>query len=1031
MAIRPIDRFPLKVNGTSPQWPHGEPKDIAAPGDGTGTPWEVGVVKDIMGLQQALLDRAGITPSGNPENAEESQYLSAMDSLFGRTLPSTTSINTSDLTGVSGLTTLGYDAAGDGGGVQWAATGNTGTGGSTNFPQGLTYDSEGNEFAIVSASIDPRVYGAVGDGAADDTTPIQNAIDTQNNRGGGDVSISSGEYRCTAQLTIYDRVTLTGVGISSTCLNFNGAGGSFPDGFCIYGEGGQFTLPSLSVPAAAGTSVISFSAAHTRDVGDLVQFNDLRNFSFSPANSGYRAGEFGIVLRVISSTQLELEVPLVATTNPAVVLGGPVYETTSAKVFGISGIRTAIRGLEIRGIGSSSPGTGVVKILRGRNCKYSNLSIRDSPHSLLFLERCYDQVAERLELFDDQTGTENSGLRLSGCQLIWLNSVHGNTGRSVIEGRSTGDVDGCPNQQILISHCVTSENTEGRGSVRFDGHTEAIHLSDSLCFGVVMGGTRTFISQCIIVNSPAPDAPAGTEGVVVGYAELIGTSHELRDCQLLATANVSSSRAMVYWNDVGDWLTRAGQFTFANLYIDMTLVAGPAINLSTFSSTVRPRASLTACTVLGNGAIGSSPISIRASSSGVNVGWESVDLSGCVLDKHRSVFGAVNTLRLSGCRMSDSESNAIEIRQENNSTWGNHEVYVTDCLIFDPQKSGMLVTVNDIKAYVANNTVLNCNQDEALTLQTACTYLPVSAAGTSSFRLVGNTFGDDQTSAKQVNNYYITNVDFFEESNNTMIGGLGEVLTVSISEKRGDRYDVQNDVRDNSGDLTLAGGDWSAGTSGERNIVVGAGTGDLGMRWYGGTTSDTGWIIDDPGSAGRFKQDWQHANNRLVWTIQNTAMCIFTNDTVESFTDGATNLGTSVKRWGDIYGGDVHMARQHITGGTTIVTTDIVADANWGGDGGSFNGGTVAIISGEDSVGYFTIYAGSSPGPSANPTFTYTFKDGAPTGANPLVFVQGVGGGVQWEVLSTTATTVTVRYVGTPPNNTLIACMYHMIQTDE
>ena len=69
MAINPKVDFPTKFGAVTAEWPYGEPQNISAPGDGTGSPWEERVVKDIMGLQQALLTAAGITPSGTPETA--------------------------------------------------------------------------------------------------------------------------------------------------------------------------------------------------------------------------------------------------------------------------------------------------------------------------------------------------------------------------------------------------------------------------------------------------------------------------------------------------------------------------------------------------------------------------------------------------------------------------------------------------------------------------------------------------------------------------------------------------------------------------------------------------------------------------------------------------------------------------------------------------------------------------------------------------------------------------------------------------
>jgi len=80
--IRPIDAYPGKVAPVSSEYPDGKAQNITSPGDGTGTPWEAKLVNDLFGFQQFITSKAGITPSGTPDNATASQQFDAMWKLL-------------------------------------------------------------------------------------------------------------------------------------------------------------------------------------------------------------------------------------------------------------------------------------------------------------------------------------------------------------------------------------------------------------------------------------------------------------------------------------------------------------------------------------------------------------------------------------------------------------------------------------------------------------------------------------------------------------------------------------------------------------------------------------------------------------------------------------------------------------------------------------------------------------------------------------------------------------------------------------
>lgn len=117
----------------------------------------------------------------------------------------------------------------------------------TGVPVALNGNFLAIDNAIAGASLNVRHFGAVGDGANDDTAAIQAALDAANAAGRGLVVIPPGSYRLTTYLTVRSYTTISaygaylfGLGSHSLLRNFSLVG--TPDSFPGYTGNSYITV---------------------------------------------------------------------------------------------------------------------------------------------------------------------------------------------------------------------------------------------------------------------------------------------------------------------------------------------------------------------------------------------------------------------------------------------------------------------------------------------------------------------------------------------------------------------------------------------------------------------------------------------------------------------------------------------------------------------------------------------------------------------------------------------------------------------
>ncbi len=86
MAIKLDEVYAGRVDTTDPNYTYGKPRNKQGDIDGTGTPYEELYFQDISGAFQALLAEGDITPSGNPDNATNSDIRDAILKMIRKPL---------------------------------------------------------------------------------------------------------------------------------------------------------------------------------------------------------------------------------------------------------------------------------------------------------------------------------------------------------------------------------------------------------------------------------------------------------------------------------------------------------------------------------------------------------------------------------------------------------------------------------------------------------------------------------------------------------------------------------------------------------------------------------------------------------------------------------------------------------------------------------------------------------------------------------------------------------------------------------
>lgn len=1013
MAIIPRDLYPLKFKPVIPAWPQGEPQRIAAAGDGSGSPWEVEIVKDIMGLQQSLLLKAGITPTGTPETALESQYYDCLTTLFARSADTTADLIAGSFPNVAGVQTTGFAALNDGGGAFWESTSGTGPASSTDYPNGKVYDSDGREFSIVIGPLNPRAYGAVGDGVTDDVIPIQAAVDTQASRLGAPVYLSAGTYLCSAQITGADRVEFYGDGVGATTLSFAGAGGSFPNSACVYFAGDIDSLPALSNPIAPDDTTITFVSAHGLQANDLILAIDARTSSYAAGDSRFKAGEYFVISDTPTTTTVELNTPAFATTSTAVTGSEDTYATANTAMRVVTPARFILRDMSIIGVADDDP-KPVVSMFHCRSSVLERLNITGSGQALIQANHCFDISMTDVEMHNSSlTGTDNNGINLGHCQRVFITRVRGGGSNGMLLCGALDFTDATVNRQIYVNDCYAPQRGDGVGAIRFSGNCEYVTVADTTVAGLRLGGNHARISNCDIEGQPADSATGIGIGWAIYLLNMTGFDVRIDGCMIRARVDITP--ALIFWSEGFFTLFREGTFVMNDTTIDMAGYAGVPVSIEVRSPSVTPSLRFENVVVIGSNDIASPCLFANST----NAGWKRLDFHRCRFYEVGVVHKGAQLIRHVGTLVERAPGDGLQFPNPAANPFGVRSMHFEGCRVSLSHNAGIFIADNEARVQCSDTVSLSNNVNAAKTTErSSFVFEPASGSGSTSLHLFGNVFGNDPTASNQTFAYHYVDVDTVIDTNTVILGGVPVTRTATIADTLANVQDQNTDDTSYSGTLGLVRGDPSGAPSGAQDLVIGTGAGNRGVYLKSSSTGFSALIFGDTVDADRFIIEMDHTNDHFTFTAAGVAACRIDGGGINPVTADTNSVGDTSRRWAGMYAGAHHFKRMFADGGTVVVAaTHLTKSSGWG-TGSTFD----ALTAGRDSaVRVVILTAGGDQ--SGTPSFTYEFPDGAEGSKIPIVLVTNRGAlFAQWSVISTTSTTVTVEIQLTPANAVTYGC---------
>lgn len=399
-------------------------------------------------------------------------------SLINSTLPA----NTGDVRETNGFTT-----SGDGGGAKWKFTGVTGQTPSQTPAQladGLLNDANGGQWSLIGDLYKTTCFGAIGDGASDDTESLQAFFNL---------------LKRTGQKGVAGAYTFN---ITNSLIIFDGTKGVFFDGKgCVFNRGANFTSGALRI--------------HNTNNSNFSNFTIEYNYNL------YTSGTVALsVMNCSDSTFKKITTKNAGTVGQWYISGVNEITMENTHVEECKDYNSQISSIQMQGAKYSgfnkcsafnnnqsggTSGTGVYFKVPIENCYHDNCYAEDCVSAFTVGTSFPTVYGKNLQFTNCRFNNCSVGFRVAEAEDCTVNGLTGSISSTPIAGLGDGVRFESGARRNTINNLSVSNVADFRGAVRYfadttSNHTEITGFQNPLTNARVAEFFTTATLNSVIIN---------------------------------------------------------------------------------------------------------------------------------------------------------------------------------------------------------------------------------------------------------------------------------------------------------------------------------------------------------------------------------------------------------------------------------------------------------------------------------------------------------------------------------------------------